>query len=98
MKPDIKKRWTKVPDKKWDEIVARMKAKEAHKLVISKTNRVRRAIFQYPFFTTTIDTTSKCLKMFDGAAKLALIKMSTPDMKELVGALTDEMRSRTKEN
>ena len=94
MKPDIKKRWTKVPDKKWNEVVARMKAKEAHNLV-SKTNRVRRAIFQYPSFTTTIDMTSKCLKMFDGAAKLTLIKMSTPDMKELVEALTDEMRSRT---
>ena len=97
MKPDIKKRWTKVPDKKWDEIVARMKAKEAHNLVISKTNRVM-ITFQYPSFTTTIDTTSKCFKMFDGAAKLTLIKMSTPDMKELVGALTDEMHSRTKGN
>ena len=96
MKPDIKKRWTKVPDKKWNEVVARMKAKEAHNL--SKTNRVRRAIFQYPSFTTTIDMTSKCLKMFDGAAKLTLIKMSTPDMKELVGALTDEIQSRTKGN
>ena len=93
MKPDIKKRWTKVPDKKWNEVVARMKAKEAHNLV-PKTNRVRRAIFQYPSFTTTIDTTSKCFLMFDGAAKLALIKMSTPDMKELVGALTDEIHSR----
>ena len=97
MKPDIKKRWTKVPDKKWNEVVARMKAKEAHNLVISKTNRVM-SIFQYPSFTTTIDTTRKCFKMFDGAAKLTLIKMSTPDMKELVEALTDEMRSRTKEN
>ena len=96
MKPDIKKRWTKVPDKKWNEVVARMKAKEAHNLV-SKTNRVM-STFQYSSFTTTIDTTSKCLKMFDGAAKLALIKMSTPDMKELVEALTDEMHSRTKEN
>ena len=97
MKPDIKKRWTKVPDKKWNEVVARMKAKEAHNLVISKTNRVM-SIFQYPSFTTTIDTTSKCFKMFDGAAKLTLIKMSTPDMKELVGALTDEIQSRTKGN
>ena len=96
MKPDIKKRWTKVPDKKWNEIVARMKAKEAHNLV-PKTNRVM-SIFQYPSFTTTIDTTRKCFRMFDGAAKLTLIKMSTPDMKELVGALTDEMHSRTKEN
>ena len=98
MKPDIKKRWTKVPDKKWNEVVARMKAKEAHKLVISNTNRVRRAIFQYPSFTTTIDTTRKCFKMFDGAAKLTLIKMSTPDMKELVEALTDEIQSRTEGN
>ena len=54
--------------------------------------------FKYPSFTTTIDTTRKCFRMFDGAAKLTIIKMSTPDMKELVGALTDEMRSRTKEN
>ena len=95
MKPDIKKRWTKVPDKKWNEVVARMKAKEAHNL--SKTNRVM-SIFQYPSFTTTIDATRKCFKMFDGAAKLTLIKMSTPDMKELVGVLTDEMHSRTKGN
>ena len=93
MKPDIKKRWTKVPDKKWNEVVARMKAKEAHNLVISKTNRVM-SIFQYPSFTTTIDTTSKCFLKFDGAAKLTLIKMTTPDMKELVGALTDEIQSR----
>ena len=95
MKPDIKKRWTKVPDKKWNEIVARMKAKEAHNL--SKTNR-EMSIFQYPSFTTTIDTTIKYFKMFDGAAKLTLIKMTTPDMKELVGALTDEIQSRTKGN
>ena len=97
MKPDIKKRWTKVPDKKWNEVVARMKAKEAHKLVISKTNRVM-STYRYPSFTTTIDTTSKCFLMFDGAAKLTLIKMSTPDMKELVEALTDEIQSRTKGN
>ena len=56
------------------------------------------SIYRYPSFTTTIDTTRKCFKMFDGAAKLTLIKMATPDMKELVEALTDEMRSRTKEN
>jgi hypothetical protein len=54
--------------------------------------------FKYPSFTTTIDTTRKCFKMFDGAAKLTLIKMSTPDMKELIGALADEMRSRTEGN
>ena len=91
MKPDIKKRWTKVPDKKWNEVVARMKEKESHNL--SKTNRVISS-FQYPSFTTTIDTTSKCFKMFDGAAKLTLIKMSTPDMKELIEALADEVQSR----
>ena len=56
------------------------------------------SIYRYPSFTTTIDTTRKCFKMFDGAAKLTLIKMSTPDMKELVGALTDEIQSRTKVN
>ena len=50
--------------------------------------------FKYPSFTTTIDTTSKYFKMFDGAAKLTLIKMSTPDMKELVEALIDEVQSR----
>ena len=50
--------------------------------------------YRYPSFTTTIDTTSKYFKMFDGAAKLTLIKMSTPDMKELVEALIDEVQSR----
>jgi len=50
--------------------------------------------FKYPSFTTTIDTTRKCFKMFDGAAKLTLIKMSTPDMKELIEALIDEVQSR----
>ena len=50
--------------------------------------------YRYSSFTTTIDTTRKCFLMFDGAAKLTLIKMSTPDMKELIEALTDEMRSR----
>ena len=52
------------------------------------------SIYRYPSFTTTIDTTRKCFRMFDGAAKLTLIKMSTPDMKELVEALTDEIHSR----
>ena len=28
---DIKKSWSKVPDEKWNEVVARMKAKEAHR-------------------------------------------------------------------
>ena len=50
--------------------------------------------FKYPSFTTTIDTTSKCFKMFDGAAKLTLIKMSTPDMKEFVEILTKEIKFR----
>ena len=50
--------------------------------------------YRYPSFTTTIDTTRKCFKMFDGAAKLTLIKMSTPDMKELIEALADEGQSR----
>ena len=40
--------------------------------------------FKYPSFTTTIDTTKKCFKMFDGAAKFTIMKISTPDMKELV--------------
>ena len=52
------------------------------------------SIYRYPFFTTTIDTTKKCFKMFDGAAKFTIIKMTTPDMKELVEALTDEIQSR----
>ena len=51
-------------------------------------------IFKYPSFTTTIDTTKKCFKMLDGAAKFTIIKMSTPDMKELVKVLTEEIKYR----
>ena len=50
--------------------------------------------FKYPSFTTTIDTTKKCFKMFDGAAKLTIMKMSTPDMKELVEVLMKEIKFR----
>ena len=50
--------------------------------------------FKYPSFTTTIDTTKKCFKMFDGAAKFTIMKMSTPDMKELVEILTKEIKFR----
>ena len=52
------------------------------------------SIYRYPSFTTTIDTTRKCFRMFDGAAKLTLIKMSTPDMKELMGVLIEEIKYR----
>ena len=75
-----KKRWSKVPDEKWNEIVARMKAKEARGGI--------------PDMKSTIDTTKQCFKMFDGAAKLTLMKMSTPDMKELIGVLTEEIKYR----
>ena len=54
----------------------------------------RMSIFRYPSFTTTIDTTKKCFKMLDGAAKFTIIKMSTPDMKELVEILTEEIKYR----
>ena len=50
--------------------------------------------FKYPSFTTTIDTTKKCFKMFDGAAKFTIMKMSTPDIKELVEILTKEVKFR----
>ena len=52
------------------------------------------SIFKYPSFTTTIDTAKKCFKMFDGAAKFTIMKMSTPDMKELVEILTKEIKFR----
>ena len=52
------------------------------------------SIFKYPSFTTTIDTAKKCFKMFDGAAKITIMKMSTPDMKEFVEILTKEVKSR----
>ena len=42
----------------------------------------------------SIDTSKKCFKMFDGAAILTFIKMSTPDMKELVEILSKEIKSR----
>ena len=51
-------------------------------------------IFKYPSFMTTIDTTKKCFKMFDGAAKFTIMKMSTPEMKELVEILTKEIKFR----
>ena len=50
--------------------------------------------FKYPPFTTTIDTTEKCFKMLDGAAKFTIMKMSTSDMKELVEVLTEEIKYR----
>ena len=51
-------------------------------------------IFKYPSFMTTIDTTKKCFKMFDGATKFTIMKMSTPDMKEVVEILTKEIKFR----
>ena len=50
--------------------------------------------FKYPSFTTTIDTSKKCFKMLDGAARFTIMKMSTPDMKEFVETLTKEVKSR----
>ena len=50
--------------------------------------------FKYPSFTTTIDAKKKCFKMFDGAAKFTVMKMSTSDMKEFVETLTKEVKSR----
>jgi len=50
--------------------------------------------FKYPSFTTTIDVKKKCFKMFDGAAKFTIMKMSTPDIKELVEILTKEVKFR----
>ena len=41
-----------------------------------------------------MNTTKKCFKMFDGAAKLTMMKMSTPDMKELIETLAEEIESR----
>ena len=52
------------------------------------------SIFTYPSFTTTIDVKKKCFKMLDGAAKFTIMKMSTPDMKELVEILTKEVKFR----
>ena len=80
MMDNKKKRWRKVPDEKWNEIVARMKAKEARGGI--------------PDMKSTIDTKKQCFKMFDGAAKLTFMKMSTPDMKELIGVLTEEIKYR----
>ena len=48
--------------------------------------------------TTPLDTAKKCFKMFDGAAKLTFKKMSTPDMKELIEALTEEIKFREHAN
>ena len=52
------------------------------------------SIFKDPSFTTTIDVKKKCFKMFDGAAKFTIMKMSTPDMKEVVEVLTKEIKFR----
>ena len=52
------------------------------------------SIFTYPSFTTTIDVKKKCFKMLDGAAKFTIMKMSTPDMKEVVEVLTKEIKFR----
>ena len=42
----------------------------------------------------TVDTTKTCFKMFDGAAKHTIEKMSTPDIKELIETLTEEINAR----
>ena len=52
------------------------------------------SVFKYPLFTTTIDTSKKCFKMLDGAAKFTIMKMSTPDMKEVVEIFTKEIKFR----
>ena len=41
-----------------------------------------------------MDTTKKCFKMFDGAAKLTIKNMQTTEMKELVDILTKEIKFR----
>ena len=41
-----------------------------------------------------IDTTKKCFKYFDGAAKLTIKNMHTSEMKELVEILTKEIKFR----
>ena len=46
---------------------------------------------------TTIDTTKKCFKMLDGAAKLTITNMHTSEMKELVEILSKEIKFRKDE-
>ena len=41
-----------------------------------------------------MDTTKKCFKMLDGAAKLTIKNMHTSEMKELVEILTKEIKFR----
>jgi hypothetical protein len=41
-----------------------------------------------------MDTTKKCFKYFDGAAKLTIKNMHTSEMKELVEILTKEIKFR----
>ena len=81
MMDNKKKRWSKVTDEKWNEIVARMKAKEARGGI---PNNMK----------SSIDTRKKCFKMFDGAAKLTFMKMSTTDIEELVETLIEEIKFR----
>ena len=42
----------------------------------------------------TIDTTKKCFKMLDGAARLTIKNMHTSEMRELVEILTKEIKFR----
>ena len=44
-----------------------------------------------------IDTKKKCFKMFDGASKHTIAKMSTPDMEELMKILAKEITARTEQ-
>ena len=41
-----------------------------------------------------MDTTKKCFKMLDGAAKLTIKNMHTSEMRELVEILTKEIKFR----
>ena len=41
-----------------------------------------------------MDTTKKCFKYFDGAARLTIKNMHTSEMKELVEILTKEIKFR----
>ena len=42
----------------------------------------------------SIDTTKKCFKYFDGAARLTIKNMHTSEMRELVEILTKEIKFR----
>jgi len=43
---------------------------------------------------TTVDTTKKCFKYLDGAARLTIKNMHTSEMRELVEILTKEIKFR----